>query len=772
MGYGAVIGSRHALEPTQLPARRIDPASESNVTGPCEQIAHEQCLIARRRKPVSRWSEPRSGLLVPGFASIVLLFGCVGEDPATEPEARAVTPTHVVLITLDTTRADALGVYGQPSPTTPHIDRMSGEGLRFAQVMSSAPSTFPSHATILTGKFPYAHGVRSNSGYVLPTSNETLPEVLSNHGFATAAEIAAPVIGSQTGLDQGFAVYRDTVSPDVELKVVAMVSNKDAQAATTSQNVVHLEERMATDITNRGIDFIEAHRNEKTFLWLHYFDPHRFYAAPPEFRARIPDPYLAEVSYVDSEIGRLLDTIRRLELEPDTLVVLTADHGEGRGQHDEDNHAFFVYDTTMRVPLVMWGSSVIRRGSLVDSLVRTADIAPTILDLLGLPPLEGIQGQSLAPLITGSSKDLGLTGYGESAEFLAFGSSMIRSVREGQWKYIHKLQPELYDVVTDPGEESNLAPSRPEVVERLRSRMAELIGAGDAGSGGADVPLDAEMRERLQGLGYAATTPSLELKDSLSNLNLVGTDPSEHVADIRLLSHALGAKKQHRYDKAAVRFGSLWRKFHAGSFGLFQADALIQQGQFEEAVALLEEIVALFPDESQYLVALGDALMKAGRNDEARTRLVAALESTACDSQARALLAHLSFVERNYRAQHEILRVGAEECPKSLNLWNNYAYALATCPEASQRNGEEALRLALAVTEGEGGERSGHVDTLAAAHAELGNFAAATAASKRSIELESARAAGRAPPETAHLEALNAHLEVFTAGRPLRDPAH
>lgn len=709
------------------------------------------------------------------FAGMVLLISCGGEEaPTPEPEAAPAELIHVVLITLDTTRADALGVYGQAQPTTPHIDRMSGEGLRFAHAMSAAPSTLPSHATILTGKFPFAHGVRANHGYALPEANETLAEILRSHGFATAAEIAAPVIGRQTQLNQGFDVYRDTSSADVDLMVVESVAkNADPAASAESAKMLHLEERMAHGITDRGIEFIRAHRTDKSFLWLHYFDPHIFHLPPPAFHARFPaNPYLAEISFVDSEIGRLLDTIRGLKLEANTLVVLTADHGEGRGQHGEANHAFFVYDTTIRVPLVMWGGAIIRTGSLVNSLVRTVDIAPTVLDLLGLPPLRGIQGKSLVPLITGESKDLELTGYGESAEFLAFGASMIRFVREGRWKYIHKLNPELYDVVADPGENSNLAESRPEIVERLRARMAELISEGDATPGDAEVQMDAEMRERLQSLGYAAATPSAALRDSFTSLELMGADPSELLDDIQLLGHALGAKRRQNYGKAAERFGTLWQKFQTGSFGLFRAEALVKNGNFEPAIAQLEEVIAVFPDDPQYLVPLGMALMNALRPDDARERFVDALAITRCDSRARVLLAHLTFVENDYREQHEVLRIGVQECPKSEDIWNNYAYALATCPDASQRDGHEALRLALAINKIDGGDISGQLDTLAAAHAELGDFAAATAASQKSIELESGRAADQPSGENPHLEELKGHLALFVAGQPLRVPAN
>ena len=382
-------------------------------------------------------------------------------DPGEEKKIR-----NVVLITLDTTRADALGVYGQSLKPTPNLDRLAGEGVYFGQCAASSPTTLPSHATIFTGKHPYAHGARSNWGYVLSEDNATLAEVLSSHGFITGAEVAAPVVSRPSRLNQGFDHFRDVSSPGVK----RLVSKPGVDGRSRP-----IKQRGAADITAGGIEFLRANRARRFFLWLHYFDPHSEYRPPASFLSRLPSSaYHAEIMYADHEIGRFLQMLARLGLADQTLVVATADHGEGLDEHYEQSHSFFVYEATMRVPLIVKGPSGIPAGRRVDAVVRTADIAPTILDLLGLPPLDGVQGVSLRPLLVGASRDLGLTAYGESIEhFATFDASVLRYAREGKWKLIYKLKPELYDLEADPHELRDLAGEEEHAATLVR--MFELL---------------------------------------------------------------------------------------------------------------------------------------------------------------------------------------------------------------------------------------------------------------------------------------------------------
>jgi len=304
------------------------------------------------------------------FACVALtLTGCQRESEVPEVPAIAPVPAddalNVVMITLDTTRADALGSYGQRRPITPNLDRLAAEGTQFLQCVSSAPSTVPSHSTLFTARHPFVHGARANAGYVLADENTTLAEVLSARGYLTSAEIAAPVIGEHTQLGQGFDRYRDLESQDIQRKTIQVLDGE-------GQRAVEVDEREADDITRFGLRFLKENQNEKFFLWLHYFDAHQPYSPPVRFYETWSEsPYHSEIQYIDEQIDRILKRIEGLGLRERTLVVIVGDHGEAMGEHGEKTHVYFVYDSTMRVPLLFWGATV-PRGLKVESLVRNS----------------------------------------------------------------------------------------------------------------------------------------------------------------------------------------------------------------------------------------------------------------------------------------------------------------------------------------------------------------------------------------------------------------
>ncbi|MFT5444824.1 MAG: arylsulfatase A-like enzyme, partial [Myxococcota bacterium] len=400
------------------------------------------------------------------FVALILTGGCSdGADIAPADVAKTAAATrmpNLVIITLDTTRADALSAYGQSRKTSPAFDRMAEEGVLFNAAMASSPETLPSHATIFTGKQPFGHGVRGNGGYVLANEHLTIAEAMKAEGYATGAEIAAVVMQESTQIGQGFSTFRDTSSEGVKLQAVFRERDGEVKAEV-------LLVRAAADITDSGIEFVRDHRDEKFFIWLHYFNAHAPYSAAEPFSSQFPDSlYHAEVATQDFEMGRFVDELRNLGLADNTLVVVAADHGEGLLEHDERTHSYFLYDSTMRVPLLFWGLDALPKGKRIDSLVRNVDIAPTALDLLGLYPLDNTDGVTLGPLLDGTSADLKLTAYGEANRMAStFKMSPLRFVREGKWKYIHKVNPELYDMSADPGELSNLYEAEPDVAARL-----------------------------------------------------------------------------------------------------------------------------------------------------------------------------------------------------------------------------------------------------------------------------------------------------------------
>ena len=702
-------------------------------------------------------------------SGIVLLAGVVGLGPGCGTESQrpdpagAGAPLNVVLITLDTTRADALGCYGQPLPASPNLDQLATEGLRFDQVVSSAPSTLPSHATILTGKQPYAHGARSNSGYVLSEGNLTLAEVLRGHGYATGAEVAAQVIGSRTQLDQGFDHYRDLDAFDVVRKSVRVMT-------PTGPESVELPERSGEDITRRGLEFLRAQRGGPFFLWLHYFDPHRGYAPPPVFGEQLPQsPYHAEILYTDYNVGRIASEIVRLGLRERTLLVVTSDHGEGLGEHDETTHTFYVWDTTIRVPLIFWGADRVPTGRVVTSLVRTVDIAPTILDLLELPPLGGVQGVSLRPLMEGHRADLGLTGYGESIETLkTFGTAIVRFVREGDWKYVHKVSPQLFDVRKDPRELENLASAHPETLARLQSRLRELIAEAPLRPEDAEVPLDSETLEQLAALGYVGASPAPELGDEAAELELQGPDPALLTDEIQAVAEAYGYLKSKHYQLAADIFREL-QAAHPESpaliYGLILALNHLERD--EEAIPLLRRGIEIDPRFRDFYIMLADKLENRGEGEEAEGLLRTAMEIDPCGLNSRVHLSNLLAREGRYDDQVALLRSSIETCrdPNRTAFRNEYAYALATARDDRVRNGAEALRIATEVVDADGAAHPSFLDTLAAAYAEVGEFARAVETSRRAIALLRNREVSDDV-----IESFERNLAEYEAGRPVREP--
>ncbi len=682
---------------------------------------------------------------------------------ASGPAARRSRRLNVVLITLDTARADAFGAYGQSRPTSPEIDRMAREGVVFEQVSTASPSTLPSHATILTGRFPIAHGVRSNRGYVLEDAEVTLAEILAGRGYTTAAEIAAPVIGRRTGLAQGFSQYREPGDYGIERKrrIVGLDS-------------VEGYDRAGADITKKAIEFIEAQASAERpfFLWLHYFDPHVEYAAPAEFVRDLEDsPYHAEIRYTDHQVGRVLDRLRRSGLRDRTLVVLTADHGEGLGEHLERTHSFYVYDSTMRVPLILWGAGASPRGRRIETPVRTADIAPTVLDSLGLPAMPDMQGRSLKPLLSVSKPAAafvadGSPGYGESIEHRAvFGSSMLRMWRVGPWKYIHKLDPELYHLGLDPGETKNLANEEALRVEAMRASLARFVeeGARQKSSAGE---IDALQRAQLQALGYVTTEEASTFSDVEDLRDVLGPDPVRVQADLDQYLHGHRQMFDGDWEAAETTFRRLSGR-HAESRAIRDAmlETYVGGERWREAIPVAEAVLSDAPFDLRANEALAAALPALGRGEEAEAHLRAAASRLPCETTMISRLSNFLGEAGRTGDQIEVLEEGLERCPSDANVMNDLAFHLATAEDAGLVDGARALALMDEVIASAGGERPDYLDTLACALARDGRFDEAVAAMDRAFTLIE----GREVPAGA-IEELTGHRDAFLARKPIGAP--
>jgi arylsulfatase A-like enzyme len=686
-------------------------------------------------------------------AVAVAVAGCERYVPAQ--------PTNLLLVTIDTLRADALGSYGQRLPTSPHIDRLARQGAVFERCVSSSPNTLPSHATLMTSLQPYTHGVRSNSGYLLHPDHVTLAEILRGHGYRTAAEVSAPVLKAQTRLDQGFDHYRGTDSPGAELKKFRITHGSEETIATELTRPAHVVSRQA-------VRFLRANPDRKFFLWLHYFDPHQPYSPPEAFRSRMPDdPYHAEIAFADSQVGIVLQELERLGLDDNTLVVLTSDHGEGLDEHGEETHSFFVYDSTMHVPLILRGPGI-SGDQRIASVVRLLDVVPTVVDLLGFDPPEAMQGTSLRPLLEGSETELGLQAYGESIELAAvFGAPILRFLREGRWKYIHKVEPELYDLDADPGERHDLSAGEPERVAELAERLRNLIRAAPAAPADATVSVDRATREQLASLGYAAADASDGLADEVAALELTGPDAAALVRDVQLFTSARGEiAGAFTPVEVADKLRALHERFPQSRVILEQfTDSLLrlETGEYEPG-PLLVAAAQIDPENSRLFVKLATLARRSGEEEEAIAALRRALAAEPCNEAPTATLALLLGWQQRYREKLDVLRRGAEHCPSSLGVRNDYAWALSTMPDSSLRDGAAAVEVARAVVADADRPNPEHLDTLAAASAEAGNYSEAVRITKETL----ASLEGQ-PGADGLREALQGHLREFEAGRPIRE---
>ena len=382
----------------------------------------------------------------------------------------------VVIVTLDTTRADRLSTYGFMGVEMPHLERLAAEGVQFETALAVAPLTLPSHASIFTGLFPPRHGVRDNADRPLASSHLTLAEVLRGRGFRTGAFVGSVVLQADRGLAQGFDTYGD----------VPVVAGPPLAS----------RQRPGAQVMDQALAWLESNAAAPFLLWAHLYDPHAPYDPPAPYRDAHLDPYVGELAYVDAQLGRLLAALDRLHLTDRTLLVVVGDHGEGLGDHGEPTHGQTLYDSVLRIPLIIRAPAVAPRR--VDAVVRQVDLMPTLLDLVGLPSV-ATDGVSLRGALGGAP--LQLEAYAESLYTTRLGLAPRHALRDGRFKLIDGPSTELYDLERDPFEQHNIAPERRRVSELMRARLTEL--SGPTGLAAFErAPISRELRERLMALGY------------------------------------------------------------------------------------------------------------------------------------------------------------------------------------------------------------------------------------------------------------------------------
>ena len=660
----------------------------------------------------------RRGLALALLAAAVL--GCGRSEPRP----------NLLLITLDTTRADRFGFAGYEAARTPHFDAFAAErAVVFDNAISAVPVTFPSHTTILTGTFPVFHGVHDNDGYFLDDDVTTLAEILKPQGFTTGAVLAAFPLDSEVNLDQGFDTYDDDYQADWT----------PAEIAARGPFSFGFLERKADRVNLAVGRWLEKYWRERFFLWVHYFDPHQPYNPPPPYDSQFgADPYDGEIAFLDESFGKLLAMFEERDLLENTIVAVVGDHGEALQEHGEPTHAHFIYDATLRVPLLFAvPGERLRAGARVAAQVRTVDVAPTLLELLGLPPGPEMQGESLVPFLAdpdreGSSEALLENYYNK----FNFGWAPLRGLRTERFKLIEAPGLELYDLRQDPAELVNLAPGDSERVAELRDRLHRLarrFGSPDLGRSAA-AQIDDETRRKLEALGYlgggstaserAAPFPApeelatlIDPKDKslvVKYLNFINEMVRGQRFDEALpviwnaldlnpenfrlhLQHARVLAALGRSEKAleAVGRAQVIQPESAEAFAL-AGQIHVVRGEYEEALAPWTRAVELRPQEVSSLRQLAAVYLALGRYDEAISHFEAVLELDDSSWTTLADLANAYHRTGRWQEAREKLQRALELNPYSSALRYRIAvfYRDVGNPEFSRRMFEETLRIA------------------------------------------------------------------------------
>jgi choline-sulfatase len=612
--------------------------------------------------------------------SLIVVLGVSMSCSRAERPKGNTSIRNVLLITIDTLRADRVG-----TGVAPALDRLAGRSLWFTNARSAVPLTLPSHATILTGLLPPIHGVRENGRDRLSDAHVTIARALKSAGYDTAAFVGAFVLDRRFGLSQGFDTYDDQIS-------------RDPQATERLE-----AERPASVVIDRAIAWLDqssvASRQSSVpfFVWIHLYDPHAPYNPPAEFRARAKTPYDGEVAYADSQIARVLDWLPAHALADSTLIVVAGDHGEGLGDHGEAAHGVLLYDSTLRVPLIV--ASPTQRGIVVDEPVTLGDIAPTILRAVGITPPDAMNGRDLVrlkPDTTTAAATASTSGdvrsvrpqpdlYAETEYPRVAGWSSLQALTDGRWKAIRAgAATELYDLRHDPQEQHDVAASQTATAAALVGRIDAIrASAKPTAAPGA---ISADAQERLRALGYVASSVQTSAAAN-------GPNPAAKIAVWNEFEEALSALNAHRPDATARLATLASANPDAPVFQTTYARALVEAHRAADALAVYRSAARRWPTDATLLHDLAVAARDAGRLDEAQKADQAAI-ALAPDNPLAHNGAGLLAIDhhRPADAAREFERA-AELDPTNATYWANLGNAKRALGDAA--GAEQAYRRAL-----------------------------------------------------------------------------
>jgi arylsulfatase A-like enzyme/tetratricopeptide (TPR) repeat protein len=697
---------------------------------------------------------------------------------------------NVLLISIDTCRADHLGCYGYPLDTTPNIDAIAGEGIIFEQAISPLPYTLPGHCSMLTGTIPPYHGVFDNSDYKLGDGNVTLAELMKEQGYVTAGFVSSFIMDSRFGLGQGFDFYDDLFEE--------------------ADHTMGINQQTGDKTTHDVIEWLVEHKNEKNFIFLHYYDPHFTYEPPEPFASKfrnVPPPehvrtrfeqalfdgYAGEIAFTDHCIGQVVAKLRELGLYDSTMIIITSDHGEMLGQHGEGFHGYFVYQPAIRVPLI-FKLTRLSKHKRIKSTVGLVDIVPTVCSVLGIDLSTPIQGQDLSPCfgsdwLPPSDRHL----FCQSLEPTKYNASSLLGVVTDRYKYINTTRSELYDLVEDPVELNNIVVEQADQSRKMEEKLRWIMQETTRDKEDGRERLDNQTRERLESLGYIGGS----VNDDLS-FDQGGEDPKDlieyHVRMMRI-GFLIYQKRYGLAESECHHLISERPSFYRPYFNL--AKIAMKQSNYAEAVSNFEKVIELKPDNVYSYEGLGAAYEAQGQFDKAvlgyakalevrpdyveayyqmalcfyelgeflapDEYITAALKNNPSYVDAAISLAEKLLERRQIRLAYEhYLRI-LEIRDDSVTVLNALAWIEAACGIEELRNPEQAVERALLACKMTDYGTPEVVDTLAVAYAAAGRFREARETAHKAMQV--AQSAGN----NALAQRIKSRLDLYKVEKSFRD---
>jgi arylsulfatase A-like enzyme len=542
----------------------------------------------------------------------------------------------VILISIDTLRADRLPAYGYTKTRTPTIDALAASAVLFEHAYTHSPQTLPAHTSLLSGRLPFEHGVRDNIGYAVKDDEVLLPQILRGHGFATAAFVSSYVLRRQVGPHQGFDIYDDALPKAGPGRPLGDMQRPGAQTVDAASA------------------WVTQQKSPKFLLFLHLYEPHTPYAPPPEFASG--DPYDGEVAYADALVGRLIATLKAAGHYDNATIILLSDHGEGLGDHGEDEHGIFLYRETIQVPLIIRMPGNRFGGRRVADPVQLIDMMPTVLDLRHLAARDGLRGRSLRPALEASGTLAGTGIYAETLlPRLHFGWSELYALTDERYRFIRAPRDELYDLSNDPGERTSIANERASVRAAMRQAIEALIAGTPLTAPSAVSESD---RQRLAALGYVGTQRAASLTTPADSL----PDPKDKVGLLQRYRRATTLAAAGQWPDVIDALRDVLREdANMPDVWLQLGRACEAAGRLPDALQAYREVITRRPADPAGLTGAAAILVQLGRLDDARSH--AQLATASAPAIAHELLARIALQQGDIESARTHATAGAAADP-------------------------------------------------------------------------------------------------------------